>query len=331
MSYLYRGHNCLFQPRHLSHRASAHAAVSVAPTAPPPCPKAIQHLIELVASSSHVTVLTGAGVSTESGIPDYRSVNGAYTQGHKPMTHQEFISRHSNRQRYWARSFLGWEKFSRRLPNGAHLALSKLHENNWIQSIITQNVDRLHHKAAVNERKHSIIELHGTTHEVVCLSCGHIQCRNEVQKQLSDLNPHLALRAQVEEETRRDQSPQRPDGDVDHNKDSSDIMIPSCSSCGGILKPQVIFFGDNLPRNRAEESMAIARRSDLMMVVGTTLSTQSSFRLAEATKKNGGTLVAVNIGPLVKGPDLVDLKIDARASEVLTRLAFSPRLSLPKI
>ena len=294
--------------------------------------------MDLIIESKLCTALTGAGVSTESGIPDYRSPNGAYSLGHKPMTHQTFTSSHSNRQRYWTRSFLGWGRFSSREPNDAHLALARLQKNGWIHHIITQNVDRLHHKAAasVHHRKqhehhgHSIIELHGTTHEVVCLDCGHKSCRREMQNQLALLNPGLEQHARASE-AESGQTLQRPDGDVD-DEDFSSTIIPSCSSCkGGSLKPDVVFFGDNLPRDRSEKTLDLAQSSDLLLVVGTSLSTRSSLRIAEEAKKRGSKLVVVNIGPLARGSDLFDVKVESRASELLMQLATSPRLLLPRI
>ena len=142
----------------------------------------------LVQGSSRLVVLTGAGCSTESGVPDYRGPQGAYSTGFKPMTHQQFMSSEASRSRYWARSYAGWHEFSHVAPNAAHEALARLQARGWLGAILTQNVDRLHQAAGAG----SVLELHGTTHLVECMACGNITDRQALQERLSELNPHAA-------------------------------------------------------------------------------------------------------------------------------------------
>ena len=152
-------------------------------TAPQDCPQAtpteLRALADFISSSSRLLVITGAGVSTESSIPDYRSKNGAYSTGFKPMTHQDFMRNDANRRRYWARSFVGWKRFAEQTsPNPAHVALSELQREGYVMTLITQNVDRLHHAAGSTDA----LELHGTTHEVVCMACGDVTPRRALQR-----------------------------------------------------------------------------------------------------------------------------------------------------
>lgn len=165
---------------------------STAPDCPPATATEIRALADFIAASERLLVITGAGVSTESSIPDYRSKNGAYSTGFKPMTHQDFMRNDANRRRYWARSFVGWKRFAEQTaPNPAHEALAALQREGYIARLITQNVDRLHHAAGAVD----VLELHGTTHEVVCMSCGAVTPRRAMQRQMAGLNPGLASAA----------------------------------------------------------------------------------------------------------------------------------------
>jgi hypothetical protein len=170
-------------------------AGSAAPEAPPLEPSQLEQLIEMLQNSRGALVLTGAGASTESDIPDYRSPGGAYSTGFKPMTHQAFLASPQNRSRYWARSFAGWGRFSQVQPNAAHAAIARLQRVGWVEEVVTQNVDRLHQKAG--SAAHAVLELHGTTHEVICMSCHRVQPRDDVQCRLAELNPGAAEAAEA--------------------------------------------------------------------------------------------------------------------------------------
>ncbi|KAK3256409.1 NAD-dependent protein deacetylase srt2 [Cymbomonas tetramitiformis] len=215
-----RGHKQDLIPHNVEHFAVPHAPI--------PLSAEVEKLKEFIASSSRLVVLTGAGCSTESGIPDYRSPRGAYSTGFKPMTHQEFMKAETSQQRYWFRSFIGWHAFAENtVPNAAHHALARLEERGYVRSLLTQNVDRLHQRAGSRD----VLEMHGTTHEVLCMSCGARRCRYDYQDQLAELNP-MAQEALYEEQQaaptnqedarekllivgRSARHQQRPDGDVE--------------------------------------------------------------------------------------------------------------------
>ncbi|PRW58627.1 NAD-dependent deacylase SRT2 [Chlorella sorokiniana] len=360
-----------------------------APNSPPVSDAAIDQLADVLQSARGALVLTGAGCSTESGVPDYRGPAGAYTvSSFKPMTHQQFMASEENRARYWARSFAGWHKFSSVRPNSAHDGIARLQHAGWARALITQNVDRLHQKAG----SPSALELHGTTHEVVCLDCGRLSCRHEFQELLAALNPdaaaaaaalaaaqdaqddmqrllragtaaavHPSLReapssssssssssslgsaarlvhnpdgdAQVVVETPDGEAAvvqQRPDGDVELADAGRGFRVPPCPACGGILKPHVVFFGDGIPAARAQAAMDLASNCRSMVVVGSSLAVWSAFRLAKAAAENGAKLVIVTAGP-TRADELAAVKLEARAGEVMARLAAHPSLQVPPV
>ncbi|GLC37857.1 hypothetical protein PLESTB_001483600 [Pleodorina starrii] len=348
---------------------AAYSAAAAAPAAPPATDDQIASLVSAFQESRRLVVLTGAGCSTESGVPDYRSPQGAYSTGFKPMTHQQFLASPANRARYWARSFYGWPRFSRTQPNEAHFALAELEQRCWVSGLVTQNVDRLHSRAGSRE----VLELHGTSHEVICLDCGARSPRQAVQEALAALNPaaaaHVAeLAARPPDAaaerlqalrvgTSRDdlrvatrtppstpggfgaarslgqaagQPPQRPDGDVELVDAGSGFRVAPCGGCGGLLKPDVVFFGDNIPQERKDRAMALAASSDTLLVVGSSVMVYSAYRLVEVAKAAGARLLIVNVGP-TRADKLADVKVEARAGEVLTRLARHPELQLPKL
>ncbi|CAM6103768.1 unnamed protein product [Calypogeia fissa] len=304
----------------------------IVPDASPPREEDLDNLLKFVEDSRKLVVLTGAGISTESGIPDYRSPNGAYSSGYKPMTHQEFLRSAATRRRYWARSYAGWRRFIAARPGPTHKALTKLEGNGRVMGMITQNVDRLHHRAGSNP-----IELHGTTHRVICLDCGQLTGRHEFQERVCDLNPEWAMAIQMLEKGGPGNSAsfgmkQRPDGDleIDSKFFQEDFQVPVCERCGGTLKPDVVFFGDNVPKARAQEAMAMVTSSDAVLVLGSSLMTMSAFRLVRTAIDQGAHLAVVNLGP-TRADDIATLKVESRSGEVLTRLLTMGSLALPPI
>uniref|UniRef100_A0A2N9GS70 NAD-dependent protein deacylase n=1 Tax=Fagus sylvatica TaxID=28930 RepID=A0A2N9GS70_FAGSY len=291
-------------------------------------------------------VLTGAGISTECGIPDYRSPNGAYSSGFKPITHQEFLRSSRARRRYWARSYAGWRRFTAAQPSAAHVALASLEKAGRINFMITQNVDRLHHRAGSNP-----LELHGTVYTVVCLDCGFSFCRNLFQDQVKELNPKWAAAIESLDygNPGSDKSfgmKQRPDGDIEIDEKfwEEDFHIPTCQKCDGVLKPdvvvliplsymvtlKVIFFGDNVPKDRADKAMEAAKGCDAFLVLGSSMMTMSAFRLVRAAHEAGAATAIVNVG-VTRADDLVPLKINARLGEILPRVLDMGSLSIPAL
>ncbi|XP_046688657.1 NAD-dependent protein deacylase Sirt4-like [Homalodisca vitripennis] len=252
-----------------------------------------------------VLVLTGAGVSTESGIPDYRSEGvGLFARsGTKPVQYQEFLKYPKIRQRYWARNFVGWPNFSSIAPNQNHAILKHLEDRQQVQRIITQNVDNLHSKAGSRQ----VIELHGTAFKVVCLSCDYITSRFAFQKVLSDINQEIIAAPQAV----------RPDGDIDLPQEFvEDFKTPACPKCGGMLKPDIVFFGDNVPKSRVDAINDEVDKCDALLVLGSSLSTYSGYRIILRVKELHKQVGIVNIGP-TRADHLVDFKINAKCSEVL--------------
>lgn len=276
-----------------------------APVCRPPSSKEIQSLGGMLASRGRITLLTGAGCSTESGIPDYRSPGGLW-KNHKPITYKEFRENTLRRHRYWARSMLGWSRFKRAIPNDAHRALARLEATGLVKGLITQNVDRLH-QAAGSE---TVIELHGDNHHVVCLDCRGLITRAQMQILMESLNPNWE--AEVLE--------LRPDGDAEL-KDGAygEFKIPPCPVCGGMLKTNVVFFGEGVPKERVEESFSWVEESDLLLVVGSSLTVWSGYRFVKRALKHDIPVVAVNIGP-TRADDELTLKVEGRAGDVLPRL-----------
>lgn len=239
-------------------------------------------LSEFIEHHQRIFVLTGAGVSTASGIPDYRDDEGAW-KNQKPMQYRDFVDRPAARQRYWARSFTGWHSFNQAHPNSAHLALARLEQFDRVAHTVTQNVDGLHQRAGSQR----VTELHGSLARVVCLACDATIPRASMQQDLLDRNPVLAdLSAQ-----------QAPDGDARLNEfDASEINVPACKACGGILKPQVVFFGETVPAVRVRECYDALAEADAMLVVGSSLMLYSGFRFVREARELGIPIAAVNRG-----------------------------------
>eukprot|EP00884_Botryococcus_braunii_P023005 jgi/Botrbrau1/9389/Bobra.0252s0014.1 len=275
------------------------------------------------------------------------------------MTHQQFMASPAQRARYWARSFAGWHEFADVAPNAAHDSLARLQRRGWVTHIITQNVDRLHHKAG----SAPVLELHGTTHEVICMSCQEVRPRQPFQETLARLNPAAAeavalMRRQGtdprgarerslrvgSQEPPNDLSPGGlrrrgtgmwrslsggPDGDVELQDAGRGFVVPPCPSCGGILKPDVVFFGDSIPPTRSRRALEVVERSDAVLVVGSSLAVYSAYRLARAAKQAGARLALLTVGPN-RADDFADVKVQALAGEALSRLAAHPALLLPR-
>jgi len=250
-------------------------------------------------------ILTGAGVSTRSGIPDYRDADGNWKRT-PPVTYQAFMGQETIRRRYWARSLIGWRRFGSAAPNEAHRALAKLEALGRSEILLTQNVDRLHQSAGSAQ----VIDLHGRLDQVRCMGCELRISRAEYQEDLERLNP--AWRAF--------DAADAPDGDaeLDH-ADFSAFEVPACSRCGGILKPDVVFFGENVPRDRVEAAMTHLDRADAMLIVGSSLMIYSGFRFAQRAAAGGKPMAAINMGK-TRADDLLSVKIERPCEEALAFL-----------
>ena len=258
-----------------------------------------------------MVVLTGAGVSTDSGIPDYRGPN---SPARMPMTYSEFVSGPTAQQRYWARSHLGWSRMRRADPNDGHRALAQVEASGRLRLLITQNVDGLHEAAG----SRAVCALHGRIADVVCLTCRDRTSRASLHARLAALNPGWRERhGDVEV---------RPDGDVDLD-DTSGFAVPGCSRCGGVLKPDVVFFGENVPKPRVEHCYAAvdALRPDreALLVLGSSLTVMSGFRFVRRAIRMGVPVVVVNRGP-TRADDLPIVKLDHGTTEFLADLASRP-------
>jgi NAD-dependent SIR2 family protein deacetylase len=255
-------------------------------------------------------VLTGAGLSTDSGIPDYR---GPGAPVRAPMTFQEFVASEQNQRRYWARAHLGWSRMGGAEPNAGHRALARLESLGQVSFLITQNVDGLHERAG----QVSMVALHGRISEVVCLDCGGHLPRTVMQRHLADANTGWL-------ETHAGAAV-RPDGDVDLD-DTEGFVVPRCTGCGGRLKPDVVFFGENVPKDRVARCYAALDAADSLLVLGSSLAVMSGLRFVRYAAKTGLPVVIVNRGP-TRGDDLATAKVEAGCSEWLARAAESGLVS----
>lgn len=250
-----------------------------------------------------VVALTGAGVSTDSGIPDYRG-EGAPVR--TPMTFQQFLGDLDYRKRYWAGGHLGWKRFSAALPNDGHRALARLEEQRVVDGIITQNVDGLHLRAGSQR----VVDLHGTLDRVRCLECGQFFSREDIATRISADNPWIELPESVE---------LSPDGDVEV-KDAARFVLPTCSVCGGALKPDVVFFGEFVPREKFLEASTLMQAADALLIAGSSLVVNSGIRLLDQAHRRKLPIVIVNRG-VTKGDSRATVKIDAGISPTLMALA----------
>lgn len=265
----------------------------------------LDRLATFVATFPRLLILTGAGVSTGSGIPDYRDLEGQWKRK-QPVQYQEFLRSAALRQRYWARSLIGWRWFAEARPNATHYALVDLERRGYVHHLITQNVDRLHQSAG-SER---VIDLHGRLDTVVCLACGEESARASFQARLEECNPDFA----------RHTAAIAPDGDADLDSvDCGDFEIPGCERCGGLLKPHVVFFGEAVPKARVEQALARLDEADALLIVGSSLMVFSGYRFARAAAAAGKPIVAVNRGR-TRADDLLSLKIEAGCADALSTL-----------
>ena len=263
-------------------------------------------LADLIADGD-VAVLTGAGISTESGIPDYRGETGRARPA-TPMTYQDFTKSDANRQRYWARSHLGWQFITGVEPNDGHRGVAALQRQGLLTGIVTQNVDGLHQAGGATD----VNELHGALDRVVCLSCQEVTARLRLHERLTEANPGWE----------RANLPLKPDGDVDLD-DTSGFRTVGCESCGGVLKPDVVFFGETVPKDRAARAFAAVDAAKTLLVLGSSLTVMSGYRFVLHAKKHGKTVAIVNQGP-TRGDAQADLKVDAPLGPTLRDLGGCP-------
>jgi NAD-dependent SIR2 family protein deacetylase len=252
-----------------------------------------------------VVVLTGAGLSTDSGIPDYR---GPGAPRRMPMNLSEFVSGPQAQQRYWARSHLGWRRMAHSRPNDGHRALAGMERQGRVSAVITQNVDGLHQAAG----SQVVVDLHGRIADVRCLTCGDRSSRVSLHERLSDLNPGFGDGVDVAT---------KPDGDVDL-EDVSGFRLAGCRRCGGPLKPDVVFFGENVPRERVDRCYVLVDRARALLVAGSSLAVLSGLRFVRHAHRAGIPVVILNRGS-TRGDELARVKLDAGCSETLTGLAGS--------
>jgi len=260
-------------------------------------------LIDLLANRN-VAVLTGAGCSTESGIPDYRGPETA-RRARNPIRFAEFVRDEAGRRRYWARSFVGWPRLAAAKPNPAHLALARLQATGHVRGLITQNVDRLHQRAGSADS----VELHGALQEVVCLGCGALGERDDLQDRLVALNPGFE----------GGHAAQAPDGDADL-AEVQDFVVARCLRCAGDLKPHVVFFGESVPRERVARAREHVDRADALLVVGSSLVVYSGFRFVKQAHQRGIPVAILNLGP-TRGDPLATVYLRASAGEALSAAA----------
>lgn len=249
-----------------------------------------------------VVALTGAGISTDSGIPDYR---GQGRVARHPMTFDTFMGSQAAQVRYWARSYVGWSRIADAKPNGGHFALAAAERLGQVQQVITQNVDALHQAAGSK----NVIDLHGRLDTVRCMKCGAPMSRIDMDVLLHELNPTIEKDANHEF---------TPDGDAELEA-AADFRIPACPICSGVLKPDVVFFGESVPQSRVENAMARLDEADALLVAGTSLTVNSGLRFARRAARAGKPIVIVNIGE-TKADELATAKIEANTSLVLERL-----------
>jgi NAD-dependent SIR2 family protein deacetylase len=264
---------------------------------------AVEEVIGLLRATGFVA-LTGAGMSTDSGIPDYR---GPGSVSRAPMTFQEFVAGPEAQQRYWARAHLGWSRMGAARPNSGHHALARLERAGVCGGVITQNVDGLHEAAG----SANLVALHGRIADVVCLDCRSRTAREALRREMDRLNPDWLARHRA--------APARPDGDVDLD-DTASFVVPRCS-CGGALKPDVVFFGENVPKPRVERCYAMVEEAPALLVLGSSLTVMSGLRFVRHAAKRGTPVVIVNRGA-TRGDALATRTVHHGTSEFLGHAAW---------
>ncbi len=276
---------------------------------PYPREVATDPLRDFILGHRRLFVLTGAGCSTDSGIPDYRDADGAWKRK-PPVMFRAFMDDLATRKRYWARSLIGWRHFRHAAPNEAHRALARLEQRGRIELLVTQNVDGLHQAAG----SQAVVDLHGRVDRIRCMRCEVRSPRSTMQAALLSRNPGWeTLDARI-----------APDGDADlESVDFSAFEVPDCPHCGGILKPDVVFFGESVPHERVEAAMAALARCDAMLIVGSSLMVYSGYRFAHAAAERGKSIAAVNLGR-TRADDLLTLKVAQPCSAALAGLGTLP-------
>jgi len=265
----------------------------------------IDSLSAFLQRHSRMFILSGAGVSTASGIPDYRDEQGRWKRS-PPVDGRAFIESEAVRRRYWARSLIGWNTIAQARPNPAHEALARLQAGARVHRLVTQNVDGLHQRAGSRD----VIELHGSIANVVCIECGTHIARSSVQQWLHAANPMHA----------REIATVAPDGDADVDRvDFDAFQIPGCPHCGGVLKPDVVFFGDVVPRDRVAAAMEALEQADAMLVVGSSLMLYSGYRFCERAHRWNKPIAAINLGR-TRADHLFEVKIERPCVQVLVEL-----------
>ena len=264
-----------------------------------------QALADFIRRHPRLVVLSGAGCSTPSGIPDYRDASGNWKPG-PPVLGAQFVRELPARQRYWARSLNGWPRFQAARPNGAHRALARLEQHGHVRHLITQNVDGLHQHAG----SHAVTELHGSLARVRCLACGDVCARAMVQRMLERDNPGFM---------NLDAAP-APDGDAQlEARGLGDFRVPDCPRCGGMLKPDVVFFGESVPAPTVANCLDALAQADALLCVGTSLMVYSGFRFCRHAVARGQPVAALNLGR-TRADDMLALKVAAACDEVLAAL-----------
>ena len=263
-----------------------------------------RELVRFALDYARLFVLTGAGISTPSGIPGYRDAEGNWRR-RPPVTHQEFVRSEAARKRYWARSLAGWPAIQDAVPNPAHDAVASLERLGRVARLVTQNVDGLHDRAGSTDA----IELHGRLDRVVCLDCGAVEARARLQTTMQSANPSFAFGS----------APLAPDGDAELAMDCSGFTVPACPRCGGTLKPDVVFFGDGVPRPRVRAALDALEEADAVLVIGSSLMVYSGYRFCERARDIGKPIAAINRGR-TRADALFALKIDADCVPTLSLL-----------
>ena len=264
----------------------------------------LRSAVELLAGK-RLAVLTGAGLSTDSGIPDYRGPNSV---PRNPMTYQQFVGDEALRRRYWARNHVGWHHLRRADPNGGHRALAQMEQRGLLTGLITQNVDRLHSEAGST----NVVDLHGTYDRVVCLGCRSSFSRQEIASLLEQLNPGYLERT-------GDAGDVAPDADADVD-DTSDFTIAPCPVCGGMLKPDFVYFGENVPKDRVARAYAVVDDAGALLVAGSSLTVMSGLRFVRHAAKQEKPVVIINRGT-TRGDEFASIKLELGVSEALAYLA----------
>ena len=263
-----------------------------------------QQLALFIERHPRLFILTGAGISTDSGIPAYRDEKGTW-QSPPPIQHRDYIERLAVRQRYWARSLVGWGTMRNAQPNSAHQSVFALERAGLVELIVTQNVDRLHQKAGST----AVVDLHGRADIVDCIECDYETTRDQMHLACKAINPNFnpAKTAQP-----------RPDGDANLEGDFSNFSVPNCPNCGAVLKARVVYFGDNVQKEVIHDALSALERSQAMLCIGTSLQVFSGYRFNRHAKAQGIPQAALTQG-ITRADDILDLKLDAAIAPTLSQ------------